>query len=326
MLIKRQVLILVMMLGLFFVQSSSAQKVTVTNQKGTKIAVNNNTVFTTTNDTAPTGAYVGDIWLNTKVTPPLKSIYDGTSWISFETIGTKGSVFFAGDDGRPTDNNVQLSWNNSDGQLNVGIPITSSVNKLSVNGSTRTSGLTNSRGTAGLPSYRFSDDSSTGMFSTASGLLQFSTAGTEALNISASQQVNILKNVRLGGTLLDGSNSAGTAGQVLSSTGATTGTVWVDPKLVSVVNKTTSYTLSAADNGKVFTFNSGTAMTLTVPTGLAVGFNISIYQTGVGEVTIIGGATILNRLSRFKTAGKDAGAGLLITATNTAHLTGDLKK
>ncbi|WP_026708167.1 hypothetical protein [Flavobacterium frigidarium] len=325
MLIKRQALILIMMLGLFFVKSSSAQKVAVINQKGTKASVNNNTVFTT-NNTAPTSAYLGDIWLNTKVTPPLKSIYDGTSWISLETIGTKGSVFFAGDDGRPTDNNVQLSWNNSDEQLNVGIPITSSVNKLSVNGSTRTSGLTNSRGTAGLPSYRFSDDSSTGMFSTASGLLQFSTAGIEALNISASQQVNVLKNVRLGGALLDGSNSAGTAGQVLSSTGATTGTVWVDPKLVSVVNKTTSYTLFAADNGKVFTFNSGTAMTLTVPTGLPVGFNISIYQTGLGEVTIIGGATILNRLSRFKTAGKDAGVGLLITATNTAHLTGDLKK
>lgn len=40
MLIKRQALILIMMLGLFFVQLISAQKVTVTNQKGTKIAVN----------------------------------------------------------------------------------------------------------------------------------------------------------------------------------------------------------------------------------------------------------------------------------------------
>lgn len=40
MLIKRQALILIMMLGLFFVQLSSAQKVEVTNQKGTKIAVN----------------------------------------------------------------------------------------------------------------------------------------------------------------------------------------------------------------------------------------------------------------------------------------------
>ncbi len=44
MLIKRQALILIMTLGLFFVQSSSAQKVTVTNQKGTKIAVNKTSI------------------------------------------------------------------------------------------------------------------------------------------------------------------------------------------------------------------------------------------------------------------------------------------
>ena len=324
MLIKRQALILVMMLGLFFMQSSSAQKVTVTDQKGTKIAVNNNTVFTTTNDTAPTGAYVGDIWLNTKVTPPLKSIYNGTSWISFETIGTKGSVFFAGDDGRPTEKNDEIFYDIANKRVGVGT--NSPTNKLEVSGAIGAQGILNSNGVVGEPSYRFKEDTDTGMYRVAADQLAFSTKGTQSLLIDAAQQVNILKNVRLGGALLDGSNSAGTAGQVLSSTGATTGTVWVDPKLVSVVNKTTSYTLSAADNGKVFTFNSATAMTLTVPTGLTVGFNISIYQTGVGEVTITGGATILNRLSRFKTAGKDAGVGLLITATNTAHLTGDLKK
>ena len=45
MVIKRQALILIMMLGLFFMQSSSAQKVTVTDQKGTKIAVNNTSTY-----------------------------------------------------------------------------------------------------------------------------------------------------------------------------------------------------------------------------------------------------------------------------------------
>ncbi len=38
------------------------------------------------------------------------------------------------------------------------------------------------------------------------------------------------------------------------------------------------------------------------------------------------GVTVLNRLSRFKTAGKDAGAGLICTSTNNFHLTGDLKR
>ena len=98
-------------------------------------------------------------------------------------------------------------------------------------------------------------------------------------------------------------------------------------KTVEVVNKTSNYTLKASDNGKVFTFNSTSAITLTVPSGLFVGFNISIYQTNTGKVTISGatGVNILNRLNRFKTAGKNAGAGLVCTSSNSFHLTGDLK-
>lgn len=44
MLIKRQALILIMMVSLFFVQSSSAQKVTVINQKGIKTAVDKTSI------------------------------------------------------------------------------------------------------------------------------------------------------------------------------------------------------------------------------------------------------------------------------------------
>ena len=94
-----------------------------------------------------------------------------------------------------------------------------------------------------------------------------------------------------------------------------------------VIAKTSNYTLQQSDNGAVLTFNSASDVTLTVPAGLPVGFNVSIYQIGNGKVTIAGsGAVIKNRLSRFKTAGKDAGVGLVSTSTNTYHLTGDLKK
>ncbi|MDY8135607.1 hypothetical protein [Aquimarina sp. 2201CG5-10] len=95
----------------------------------------------------------------------------------------------------------------------------------------------------------------------------------------------------------------------------------------SVDLKTTNYTLVEADNGNILTFNSATDVTLTVPTGLPIGFNISIYQIGNGKVTISGaaGVTIKNRLSRFRTAGLDAGAGIVCTATNIFHVTGDLK-
>ena len=95
----------------------------------------------------------------------------------------------------------------------------------------------------------------------------------------------------------------------------------------TVSPKTGNYTLTSTDNGNVLTFNSTTDVVLTVPTGLPVGFNVSIYQIGTGKVTITGSGTqIKNRLSRFKTAGLNAGVGLISTATNIFHLTGDLKK
>ncbi|MGG8498112.1 hypothetical protein ACQY1Q_17030 [Tenacibaculum sp. TC6] len=150
------------------------------------------------------------------------------------------------------------------------------------------------------------------------------TATSNGITLNGNTSIN--NNLSVTGSFADSSALTGTTGQVLTSTA--TGTQWKDIKLAEVVNKTSNYTLTANDNGKVFTFNSSTDMTLTVPNGLPVGFNISIYQTNTGKVTVSGsgGTTILNRLSRFQTAGKDAGAGLICTSTNNFHLTGDLKR
>ncbi len=166
---------------------------------------------------------------------------------------------------------------------------------------------------------------STGNSTQISGALGLTlTATSNGITLNGNTVLN--NNLRVVGSFSDSSSNAGTNGQVLSSTG--TGTQWVDPNLAEVINKTASYTLTSTDNGKVFTFNSATDVTLNVPAGLPVGFNISIYQinTGKVEITGIGGVTVLNRLSRFKTAGKDAGVGLVCTSTNNFHLTGDLKR
>lgn len=94
-----------------------------------------------------------------------------------------------------------------------------------------------------------------------------------------------------------------------------------------VFEKTGDYTLVQSDNGAILTFNSTTAVTLTIPAGFPVGYNVSVYQVGTGKVTIAGsGTTVLNRLHRFRTAGKDAGVGVVATATDTYHLTGDLRR
>jgi len=94
-----------------------------------------------------------------------------------------------------------------------------------------------------------------------------------------------------------------------------------------VVAKTGDYTLTQSDNGKIFTFDSSAAVTLTIPSGLTIGYNVSVYQINIGKVAIVGsGTTVLNRLSRFKTAGKDAGIGIVSTASDIFHITGDLKR
>ena len=92
--------------------------------------------------------------------------------------------------------------------------------------------------------------------------------------------------------------------------------------------QTTNYTLTTLDDGNALTFNSNTDVTLTVPTGLETGFNISLYQIGTGRVTIVGaaGVSVLNRLSRFRTAGTNSGVGIICIAPNTFQVTGDLKK
>ncbi len=94
-----------------------------------------------------------------------------------------------------------------------------------------------------------------------------------------------------------------------------------------VVEKTGDYTLVQGDNEAIFTFNSSSAITLTIPSGFPVGYNVSIYQTGTGKVTVVGsGTSIKNRLSRFRTAGKDAGVGIVSTTNDVYHLTGDLRR
>lgn len=94
-----------------------------------------------------------------------------------------------------------------------------------------------------------------------------------------------------------------------------------------VLNKTSDYTVVLADNGNILTIDSPSDIAITIPSGLPIGFNISIYQIADGRVTISGsgGVSIKNRLSRFRTAGKDAGVGIISSANNTFHLTGDLK-
>lgn len=86
----------------------------------------------------------------------------------------------------------------------------------------------------------------------------------------------------------------------------------------------TTYTLVSGDNGKVVTFNNASAVTVTVPSGLPVGFSCAIIQKGAGQVTLAtSGTTLRNRQSHTKTAGQYAVCSLFSHVTNEYMFGGD---
>jgi len=86
----------------------------------------------------------------------------------------------------------------------------------------------------------------------------------------------------------------------------------------------TAYTLLAGDNGKVVVLNNGSAITVTVPSGLGAGFNCSFVQKGAGQVSFsASGTTINNRQSHTKINAQYGVASLVAYADNVFVLAGD---
>lgn len=86
----------------------------------------------------------------------------------------------------------------------------------------------------------------------------------------------------------------------------------------------TSYTLVAGDNGKVIKFTNGSAITVTLPSGLGLGFNCSVIQYGAGQITFsTSSSTLYNRQSHTKTAGQYAVTGLISCVADVFVLAGD---
>jgi hypothetical protein len=106
------------------------------------------------------------------------------------------------------------------------------------------------------------------------------------------------------------------------------GTLTADAYILSssgIQAKTASYTLVAADNGKVITMSVATANTLTVPASLAVGFNCTIIQIGAGATTITASGTTLNSVSSFlKISAQHGSASIISYASNVYNVAGSL--
>jgi hypothetical protein len=126
----------------------------------------------------------------------------------------------------------------------------------------------------------------------------------------------------------------GTTGQVLSKASGTdldfTWTEQDDTTLSFNAQTGTTYTLVAADLGKLVTLSNAGAITLTIPPSIfAAGNQIHIQQIGVGQVTLAQGAgvTITSTgasASAPKLRAQYSAATIICTASNTFTVLGDL--
>lgn len=90
---------------------------------------------------------------------------------------------------------------------------------------------------------------------------------------------------------------------------------------------TADYTLRADDCGTLILVNSGSGKTVTVPSGLPVGFVCDFIQIGAGAITFAAGSNAtLNNLTGFdpESAGQYAGQRVNVYSTAVSSLTGQL--
>lgn len=88
-----------------------------------------------------------------------------------------------------------------------------------------------------------------------------------------------------------------------------------------------AYTLVASDRGKMVQLDNGTAISLTVPSGIfSAGDRIDVTQLAGGQVTFVagGGMTLFSSGSKVKLSGQFSGATLHFWDTSRAQIIGDL--
>ena len=148
---------------------------------------------------------------------------------------------------------------------------------------------------------------------------------TNTFNSSIPVQVNAAGAMTLTGRLTASGGISASAGVTFSGTVASTSGYQITSGAINTQTGTT-YTFLSGDNGKILTFNNGSAVTVTIPTNLPVGFNCTAIQLGAGQVgfTAASGVTMNAYASGFKISGQHGAASIISYATNIFNVSGTL--
>lgn len=103
------------------------------------------------------------------------------------------------------------------------------------------------------------------------------------------------------------------------------GTSWIQISggLVIDNSRSVSFNLASADNNKVFLITSSTAVTVTVPSTLPIGFSCQIIQGGAGTLSFVGSGVTLNSANGLTTRTTNSVIGLVMNSASTGFVFGD---
>ncbi len=105
---------------------------------------------------------------------------------------------------------------------------------------------------------------------------------------------------------------------------------WGLAPLYATLTKTTGYTVTTADHGKLIEVSNAQGATITIPTNASqafpVGSTFGVFQQGAGQVVFLAasGATILSPSSKLKLTGQYSSAAIRKQLTDTWILAGDI--
>lgn len=99
------------------------------------------------------------------------------------------------------------------------------------------------------------------------------------------------------------------------------GSLWVQiAGGIVLENKSSGFTLSAADNNKLFLISA--AATVLVPS-LPIGFSCQFIQTGSGAITLSASGTTLNAANGLNSRTTNSVIGLVMNTATTGYVFGD---